>query len=136
MSINGSLAGFFKGMKGIRQGDSLSPYIFVLTMEILTQLLNEQAHQRKLGFHPRCKSLHLTHLCFADDSFFLLTVLSNLIGQYVLHWTYSSSYLALDLIQRNLSSFVLALLKNMQPILQPYQASHIVHCPSDTLVCL
>lgn len=36
VSVNGTLAGYFQGKKGVRQGDPLSPYIFVMTMEVLT----------------------------------------------------------------------------------------------------
>jgi hypothetical protein len=57
ISINGTLVGYFKGAKGLRQWDSLSPYLFVIAMEVFS----------KLKFHPRCSKLKLTHLCFVND---------------------------------------------------------------------
>ena len=41
VAINGELASFFEGKKGLRQGDSISPYMFIMLMEVLSHLLDK-----------------------------------------------------------------------------------------------
>ncbi|XP_038885895.1 uncharacterized protein LOC120076201 [Benincasa hispida] len=63
--INGSLEGFFQGRKELRQGDLLSPFLFVLMMEVLSRLLNKPP--KSFRFHDWCEHVGLTHLAFIDD---------------------------------------------------------------------
>ena len=45
ISVNGGLVGFFKGARGVKEGDPLSPYLFVLAMNVLSKLLDSaRAH--------------------------------------------------------------------------------------------
>ncbi|CAA7043733.1 unnamed protein product [Microthlaspi erraticum] len=67
VSINGVTSGYFKGKTGLRQGDPLSPILFVLIMNVLSFMLNKAALEGHYGYHPGCEDLQLTHLCFADD---------------------------------------------------------------------
>ncbi|KAE8724823.1 hypothetical protein F3Y22_tig00009840pilonHSYRG00015 [Hibiscus syriacus] len=67
VSLNGSLVGFFKGARGVRQGDPLSPYLFVLVMNVFSSILDVAAKRGVFKYHPKCKRISLTHLCFADD---------------------------------------------------------------------
>ncbi|KAE8689834.1 Cysteine-rich receptor-like protein kinase 8 [Hibiscus syriacus] len=66
ISFNGSLTGYFKGARGLRQGDPISPYLFVLAMNVLSNMLNLAAAKGIFAYHPKCKKIGLTHLSFAD----------------------------------------------------------------------
>lgn len=67
VAINGELEGFFSSARGIRQGCSLSPYLYVILNNVLSKLLNKAAAQRSFGYHPSCREVELTHLSFAND---------------------------------------------------------------------
>ncbi|KAL0433859.1 UNVERIFIED_CONTAM: hypothetical protein Slati_2720200 [Sesamum latifolium] len=70
VSLNSELHGFFKGARELRQGDPMSPYLFVLAMEVLNLLLLQRVEQSEhFQFHWLCKDVDLLSLCFADDLF-------------------------------------------------------------------
>lgn len=69
--INGSPRGYIKPERGIRQGDPLSPYLFILCAEVFSHLMNKAAAERKIqGIKIGSSSPAVNHLFFADDSLF------------------------------------------------------------------
>ena len=67
--INGAPHGFIKPTRGIRQGDPLSPFLFLLCTEGLHGLLTQSTVRGDIhGFSLSRRSHPLTHLLFADDS--------------------------------------------------------------------
>ncbi|GFP96945.1 line-1 retrotransposable element orf2 protein [Phtheirospermum japonicum] len=67
ISLNGSLHDMFEGKRGLRQGDPLSPFMFVLRIEYLSRSLNIAKANPDFNFHPRCEANQITHFTFADD---------------------------------------------------------------------
>ena len=65
-------AGFFSSSNGLRQGDPISPYLFVLGMEVLSALIRRVVNR---GFISGCRlrgkggmEMNVSHLLFADDT--------------------------------------------------------------------
>ncbi|XP_074300110.1 uncharacterized protein LOC141631324 [Silene latifolia] len=69
--LNGAPLHPFKPQCGLRQGDPLSPYLFILCMEVLSCNMECAQREGKLQGIRVCHGVSpLTHLFFADDSIF------------------------------------------------------------------
>ena len=76
--INGNPEGFFNSTRGLRQGDPLSLYLFVIGMEVFFNLVDKAALGGGgggggflIGFNianRQGEEEHITHLLFADDT--------------------------------------------------------------------
>ena len=67
VTVNGVSDGYYKSTKGLRQGDPLSPYLFVLAMEVFSRLLSSRFNSGLITYHPKAAETDLSHLMFADD---------------------------------------------------------------------
>ena len=62
--------GFFLSLKGLRQGDPLSPFLFIVAMEGMSNLFNKARRKKWIkGFQlSETNSLEVTHLQYADNT--------------------------------------------------------------------
>jgi hypothetical protein len=67
--VNGNSVGNIRPTRGIREGDPISPNLFLLCMEFLSTLLFKEEQRGVLtGVPTSPKGPWLSHLFFADDS--------------------------------------------------------------------
>lgn len=70
--INGEAKGYIQPSRGLRQGDPLSPYLFLLCGEGLSALLKKAEMEGRIKGIQVCRGApSLSHLFFADDTFAL-----------------------------------------------------------------
>ena len=71
--INGEPTSVIVPTRGIRRGDPLSPFLFLLCTEGLNGLIPQVANRGDIkGYALSRNSKRLTHLLFADDSLLFL----------------------------------------------------------------
>jgi hypothetical protein len=71
--LNGSPFGLFSPSRDLRQGDPLSPFLFIIGTEVISRLLHQSLHGFKIA--RSCSSLN--HLLFADDLVIFTTATSS-----------------------------------------------------------
>ena len=66
--LNGSIFGDLKPLRGLRQGDLVSPYLFLICAEAFSSLLSRAAELKEIHGVRVCRGAPVIfHLFFADD---------------------------------------------------------------------
>lgn len=66
VTVNGANSTAFAATNGLRQGDPLAPYLFVLCMEVLSEMIKQAVRDGRI--EPlSCGEVPVSHLLFADD---------------------------------------------------------------------
>ena len=70
--VNGSPTFEFKIFKGLRQGDPLSPFLFIIAMEGLHVIMCKAVNAGMFKGASICQgNLNISHLFYADDAIFM-----------------------------------------------------------------
>lgn len=66
--INSCPAGFFSRTRGLKQGDLLSPFLFIIVSEVLNRMIRKTKMGFISGFHVGDGDVTISNLQFADDT--------------------------------------------------------------------
>ena len=68
MLLNGGIYPSFVPSHGLRRGDPLSPYLFILSSEVLMSLINREVDRKSIPpVKVACTTLAISKLCYADN---------------------------------------------------------------------
>ncbi|XP_026452043.1 uncharacterized protein LOC113352440 [Papaver somniferum] len=67
--VNGGPVGFFDVSRGLRQGDPLSPILFVIFEDVLSRKLSKMVEENEIMPMVNYRGVHPIHILFADDVF-------------------------------------------------------------------
>jgi hypothetical protein len=129
MVINGQCGRKFKIQRGVRQGDPLSPYIFIIVADIMQQMFR-RAYESGLLRHPIQQGSPFPALQYADDTLLIIhgSVQQALIAKQILHAF--SEFTGLQ-INFQKSTFVPMHMSELQAT----QAASILGCTAAALPC-
>ena len=69
MLVNGAPSDFFKPYRGLRQGDPLSPILFIILDECIGRLIERKKKEGRIkAIKPSSKSDPFSHQQFVDDT--------------------------------------------------------------------
>lgn len=71
--VNGEPKSWFKGERGVRQGDPLSPFLFTIVVDVLSRLVSRAVSNGLVkGLSVGSEGILISHLQFADDTILFL----------------------------------------------------------------
>lgn len=104
--VNGSASPFFTSERGLRQDCPLSPLLFLLVMEGVNRLINEEHRRGRLKGIKITEGCMLTHLLFVDD---ILIFLNGIIGDLsIINATFSLFQVATSMLINDRKSTLIA----------------------------
>lgn len=67
--VNGKRSTTIRPSRGLKKGDPLSPYLFIVVAHVLSRLMKSQVARGVIeGIQPRRECMTIHHLYFADDT--------------------------------------------------------------------
>jgi hypothetical protein len=73
VKFNGTLLEAFSPTKGLRQGDPLSPFLFLFVADGLSSILRREVEENRISPIKICRRApRISHLLFADDTLLFL----------------------------------------------------------------
>ncbi|XP_057734559.1 uncharacterized mitochondrial protein AtMg01250-like [Arachis stenosperma] len=83
LMVNGAPSKSFKMERGLRQGDPLSPFLFVLVVDVLNRMIREVVRNRRISHLLVGRdNMELSHLQFADDTILFYPLEEEIVRNY------------------------------------------------------
>lgn len=109
VQVNGNLAEPFLPSVGLRQGDPISPYLFILCMNVLSSLMIKAQDEGSLkGIKVSRRALPINNLIYADDVFLFFKANLESCEAFVLDLESckASKFKMVDMFNKYLGSFM------------------------------